>query len=228
MTLPAARAWDAADAEVRARQRVRRRTYWLCALLIALGSLPHPLMLGGFRADFLAVQLAWAGTFFVLGAAVGAGWLRPPFSGIAAGTVSLTALTVCIQLTGGLASPLFPSFYTVPLFVAVFVPGQRLPVWSAIGGTLAAVVLMTWLARVPWTVFVSQCISSSSCSRCPRTARRPSASCAPRSAPRTWSAWRPCGGWRRASRAARAWSASARRWSGWWWWGSWPRAWPTR
>ncbi|GMU05059.1 sensor histidine kinase [Corallococcus caeni] len=159
MTLPAASAWDAADADVRARQRVRRRTYWLCSLLITLGSLAHPLMLGGFRADFLAVHLVWAGTFFVLGAAVGAGWLRPPFSGIAAGTVSLTALTVCIQLTGGLASPLFPSFYTVPLFVAVFVPGQRLPVWSAIGGTLAAVVLMTWLARVPWTVFVSQCIS---------------------------------------------------------------------
>ncbi|WP_244221562.1 sensor histidine kinase [Corallococcus exercitus] len=159
MTLPAARAWDSADADVRARQRVRRRTYWLCALLITLGSLAHPLMLGGFRADFLAVHLVWAGTFFVLGAVVGAGWLRPPFSGIASGIVSLTALTVCILLTGGLASPLFPAFYTVPLFVTVFVPGQRLPVWTAIGGTLVAVVLMTWLSHVPWTVFGSQCIS---------------------------------------------------------------------
>ncbi|NOK20538.1 sensor histidine kinase [Corallococcus carmarthensis] len=159
MTPPAARAWDDADGDVRARRRVRRRTYWWCSLLIALGALAHPLVLGGFRADFLAVYWFWAGAFLVLGAVVGAGWLRPPFSGIAAGTISLTALAVCIHLTGGLASPLFPSFYTVPLFVTVFVPGQRLPVWSAMGGTLLAVVLMMWLAAVPWTAFVSQCIS---------------------------------------------------------------------
>nr|WP_255651507.1 MULTISPECIES: HAMP domain-containing sensor histidine kinase [unclassified Corallococcus] len=128
-------------------------------MLILLGSLAHPLVLGGFRADFLAVHWVWAAAFLALGTLVGAGWLRPPFSGIAAGTVSLSALTVCIQLTGGPESPLFPSFYTVPLFVAVFIPGQRLPVWSAIGGTLVAVVLMMWLAHVPSTAFVSQCFS---------------------------------------------------------------------
>ncbi|RKH73971.1 sensor histidine kinase [Corallococcus aberystwythensis] len=159
MKPPASSAWDDADADVRARRRVRRRTYWWCALLILLGSLAHPLVLGGFRADFLAVHWAWAAAFLVLGAVVGAGWLRPPFSGIASGVVSLAALTVCIHLTGGLESPLFPGFYTVPLFVTVFVPGQRLPVWCAIGGTLVAVMWMTWMSHVPWTAFVSQCIS---------------------------------------------------------------------
>ncbi|MFB1482341.1 sensor histidine kinase [Corallococcus sp. RDP092CA] len=159
MTPPTASAWDDADADVRARRRVRRRTYWWCALFITLGSLAHPLVLGGFRADFLGVHLAWAGSFLVLGAAVGAGWLRPPFSGITAGVLSLTALTVCIELTGGLSSPLFPAFYTVPLFVAVFVPGQRLPVWSAMAGTLLSVLLMLWRAHVPWLGSVSQCFS---------------------------------------------------------------------
>ncbi|WP_223641681.1 sensor histidine kinase [Corallococcus sp. EGB] len=159
MKPPAASAWDDADADVRARRRVRRRTYWWCSLIITLGSLAHPVVLGRFHADFLAVHLAWAGTFLVLGGVVGAGWLRPPFSGIAAGTVSLTALAVCIELTGGQSSPLFPSFYTVPLFVTVFVPGQRLPVWFAMAGTLLAVLLMMGWAHVPWTGMVSQCFS---------------------------------------------------------------------
>ncbi|NRD61952.1 HAMP domain-containing histidine kinase [Corallococcus exiguus] len=159
MTSPTSSAWDDANADVWARRRVRRRTYWWCALIIALGSLAHPLVLGGFRADYLLVNLGWTVSFLVLGTAVGAGWLRPPFSGITAGVVSLTSLAVCIQLTGGLSSPLFPSFYTVPLFVAVFVPGQRLPVWSAMAGTLVAVLLMMWLAHAPWMAFVSQCIS---------------------------------------------------------------------
>lgn len=147
--------------DVLARQRVRRRGYWWCALLIALGALAHPLMLGGVHPPFFLAHLTWAGTFVVLGALVGVGWLRPPLSGIAAGVVSLCALTASIHATGGLESPLFSAFYTVPLFVTVFTPGQRLPVWTAIAGTLVAVVLMTWLAHAPVSAVISQSISLS-------------------------------------------------------------------
>ncbi|RKH42960.1 sensor histidine kinase [Corallococcus sicarius] len=148
-----------AAADERASRRVKRRTYWLCALLLALGSLTHPLVLGGVRPVFLGVQLTWAAAFVLLGTLVGAGWLRNPVSGILAGVVSLTALTVSIQATGGLSSPLYSSFFTVPLFVAVFIPGQRLPVWFAIAGTLVSVVVITWMSGEGLSALVRQSAS---------------------------------------------------------------------
>ncbi|MCY1030514.1 HAMP domain-containing sensor histidine kinase [Corallococcus sp. BB11-1] len=147
------------DGDERVRRQVKRRTYWWCALLITLGSLAHPLVLGGMQPAFFVTHLIWGAVFVLLGALVGVGWIRGPASGIAAGAVSLTALSVMIHITGGLSSPLFAAYYTVPLLVAVFTPGQRLPVWSAIVGTLGAVVMTTWLSRAPWAAFLSQSIS---------------------------------------------------------------------
>ncbi|MCY1046506.1 HAMP domain-containing sensor histidine kinase [Corallococcus sp. bb12-1] len=145
----------------RGRQlQVRRRTYWWCALFFTLGSLAHPLVLGAPHPAFFLVHLMWSAAFVVLGALVGAGWIRGQASGVAAGLVSLVALTLSVHFTGGLSSPLYPSFYTVPLLVAVFTPGQRLPVWSAIVGTLVAVVLMTtWQSHAPWSALLGQSIS---------------------------------------------------------------------
>ncbi|RKG91672.1 sensor histidine kinase [Corallococcus terminator] len=145
----------------RGRQlQVKRRTYWWCALFFTLGSLAHPLVLGAPNPAFFLVHLVWSAAFVVLGALVGAGWIRGQESGVAAGLVSLVALTLSVHLTGGLSSPLYPSFYTVPLLVAVFTPGQRLPVWSAIVGTLVAVVLMTtWQSHAPWSALLGQSIS---------------------------------------------------------------------
>ncbi|RKH23095.1 hypothetical protein D7Y13_30065 [Corallococcus praedator] len=150
---------DAGDDDRGRQLQVKRRTYWWCALFFTLGSLAHPLVLGELRPAYFLVHLGWSAAFVVLGALVGAGWIRGPESGIAAGLVSLVALSLSIHITGGLASPLFPSFYTVPLLVAVFTPGQRLPVWSAIVGTLGAVVLMTWLSHTPWSAFLARSIS---------------------------------------------------------------------
>jgi len=127
-----------------AHLRVRRRNYFLCAAVIALSPLTHPLTLGRFIPQLVVLHGGWAAAFVALGLLVGTRGMRGTAVGAASSVVSLLAATVEIHFTGGLASPFFSSLYAVPLIVAVFTPGYRLPTQVACVMTLGTVVVSGW------------------------------------------------------------------------------------
>ncbi|MDY7225924.1 sensor histidine kinase [Hyalangium rubrum] len=144
--------------EKMAELAVRRRNFLICAAVFASSVVTHPVLFGALRVPVAAVQLAWAASFGLLGVLVGSGRLPLPLAGMAAGLLSITALTLEVLLSGGIHSPFFATFYIVPLVMAVFVPARRSPVLVSIAVTLGALVLVCVLSGAPTRFTISQII----------------------------------------------------------------------
>ncbi|XXF77546.1 ATP-binding protein [Myxococcaceae bacterium GXIMD 01537] len=132
--------------EARARIRVSRRNFLLCAACFSLGIPAHPVMFGRWEPVLVAVQVAWVLTFVLLGLALGAGRVTGRVAGTAAGLASLANLVVMVDFTGGLHSPYFPFIHTLPPIIAIFSHGERLPVPVTVAAGFAALMLMLGLS----------------------------------------------------------------------------------
>ncbi|MFP2926986.1 sensor histidine kinase [Pyxidicoccus sp. 3LG] len=136
--------------------QLRRRNYLLCALGIALSLITHPLTVGGILPEVVAVHAGWTVAFVGLGLAVGSGRMTHRVSSALSALVSLTALTLDIRFTGGIASPFFSALYAVPLIVAVFTPGHRMPTLVACALTMVSLLLTCWWSGVSSEVALAQ------------------------------------------------------------------------
>jgi signal transduction histidine kinase len=145
--------------EEKARLREARRNFLLCAVFFSLSLPLQPVVFGRWDPALVLTQVAWSACFVLLGLAVGAGWLSERMASSAAGLCSLANLTLTVHLTGGVASPYFPFFHTIPLIIAMFNPRQRLPVLVAIGATLGCMLLVLTLSGAPARTFISQLIT---------------------------------------------------------------------
>ncbi|WAM27144.1 sensor histidine kinase [Myxococcus sp. NMCA1] len=145
--------------ELESQLELRRRNFLLCAAGLALSLVMQPLTLGQVVTQMLWVHLGWCAAFIFLGVAVGARWLSPRTSGLAAAVVSLVGLTLDIHFTGGIYSPFFPSLYAVPLIICVFTPGHRRPTQLASALTLVSMWVTCWTSGASLQVAVSQGLS---------------------------------------------------------------------
>jgi C4-dicarboxylate-specific signal transduction histidine kinase len=142
--------------ELDAHLRLRRRNFLLCAVGLIICGATHPLTLGRMIPEVLTVNVLWSLVFVGLGVAVGARWLPSTVASSIAAVISLVALLLDIRLTGGVASPFFPSLFAVPLIIAVFTPGHRQPTLVACILTLGAVLLTCWWSGTSAQVMLSQ------------------------------------------------------------------------
>jgi signal transduction histidine kinase len=142
--------------ETKSDLAVQRRSLFICAVILVSSLCTHPFLFEGLHLPVVGVQLAWAAAFVLLGVLVGAGRIPMTAMGVAAGVVSAASLTLDVHLTGGSYSPLFWAFYVLPLVMAVFVPGQRLPVLVIIVMILGGMVLVGVLVDAPARLIISQ------------------------------------------------------------------------
>jgi len=142
-------------AEVKGHLAVRRRNFFICAAIFASSVTMHPVLFGGLHLAIAGVQLAWATSFVVLGVLVGGARMSVAAGGVVTSLVSTVALGIEVHLSGGVSSPYFPAFYTLPLVMAVFVPDERSPVITSIVSALAALVLVCVLSQTPSQIIVS-------------------------------------------------------------------------
>ena len=146
------------DTALQAQLRVKRRLYFVSAGAILAICLAHTL-LSGVQPGTTIVQLIWSLCYVLLGVAMGAGWLAPWASGIAAGLVSVSGVTGIIHFTGGPASPYFVTLVSAPLILALFTPDSRLPTLVCLGAMLGAVTVLNVLAGIPARTFLPQVLT---------------------------------------------------------------------
>lgn len=133
--------------ELQKRLVLARRNCFICAVAFVAGAGVQPLLFETLSVPVLAVQLGGGAAFFVLGWLLGSG--RIGLNALSAMTclVSIAALTCTVLWTGGLQSPAFAVFYSLPLIITVFTPGRRLPMTLAITLSLAGLVLVSVLGQ---------------------------------------------------------------------------------
>ncbi|NMO16008.1 two-component sensor histidine kinase [Pyxidicoccus fallax] len=116
-------------------------------------------MLGSVIPEVLVTHFAWSLSLVVMGVVVGARWMRAYAASSFAAVLALVGLLVDIRFSGGVHSPFFPGLYAVPLIIAVFTPGLRLPTLVACVLTLLSVLLTCWWSGAPAQVALSQACS---------------------------------------------------------------------
>ncbi|WP_395837718.1 sensor histidine kinase [Archangium violaceum] len=129
--------------------QVKRKNFFACAALLALGVVGHCGVSGSLDPTPLLALLGWSSTFVLLGAAIGAGWIPAEWSGVCSGLVSLVAATLLIYVTGGPASPYFPMLSALPLVVATFASEVRGSTVLTSLGMMGVVLLLDMLADMP-------------------------------------------------------------------------------
>ena len=93
----------------------------------------------------------------VFGVLIGAGWMPRMVAAVVACIISILAISVFIQVTGGPSSPYFPTLTSIPLLIAMFTPDARLPTILAGGLTLITVIVLDVLAGMPPQKMMSGC-----------------------------------------------------------------------
>ncbi|ADO69641.1 Sensor protein [Stigmatella aurantiaca DW4/3-1] len=129
------------------RLTLARRNCFMCAAAFVAGGAVQPVLYGTVSMPIMGVQLAGGAIFFLLGMLLGAGRISLNVVSVMTGTVSIGALTVTVLLTGGIQSPAFAVFYSLPLIITVFTPGRRLPMVLAIVLSLGGLLLVSVLSQ---------------------------------------------------------------------------------
>ncbi|NTX06581.1 two-component sensor histidine kinase [Myxococcus sp. CA051A] len=132
--------------ELETHLRLKRRGFIVSAGVLLLSLTTHPLLFGGFVPEVALIHVGWAALLVACALAAGSRWLPSQRASTVGGVFSLAALALDIHFTGGLASPLFPLLFAMPLIIAVFTPGDLVTVWASIVLTLVGVVLASWLS----------------------------------------------------------------------------------
>jgi two-component system, NtrC family, sensor kinase len=141
-------ATETPHAEAAHRHRaLARRNCFICAAAFMAGGVAQPLLQGQVNPAIVGVQGVGGVLFFLLGLLLGAGWIGLTVLSLMTSLVSITALTCTVLWTGGIHSPAFAVFYSLPLVITVFTPGRRLPMGLAVTLSLGGLLLTGVLSR---------------------------------------------------------------------------------
>ncbi|SET91267.1 sensor histidine kinase [Stigmatella erecta] len=129
--------------DVQKRLVLARRNCFLCAGAFVAGAVGQPLLFDTVSVPVVAVQLCGGAAFFVLGWLLGSGRIGLNGVGAMVCLVSIAALTCTVLWTGGIQSPAFAVFYSLPLIITVFTPGRRLPMVLSILLSMGGLMLVS-------------------------------------------------------------------------------------
>jgi signal transduction histidine kinase len=128
---------------------VRVHIYRLAALLAALLTAPDVLLLGApFGPDF-AVRLSVAGVLLALAEVAQRGAFSARVEGVAVGLVACAGMLGVLVLTGARASPYYPTLFSVPLLMVLFIREDPVPVLVTVAGAFGADMVLGSLQQVP-------------------------------------------------------------------------------
>jgi two-component system, NtrC family, sensor kinase len=129
--------------DLQRRLALARRNCFICAGAFLAGAAVHPLIFRTVSVPVVGAQLGGGAAFLVLGWLLGSGRIGLNLLGALTCGVSVAALCFTVLWTGGLQSPAFAVFFSLPLIITVFTPGRRLPMVLSILLSLGGLVLVS-------------------------------------------------------------------------------------